>query len=130
VPRRALETALEDPRADHRAAIADAVHAADDLQRTIEDLLTLARDTRTSRSALDLDELPADVDRRWCPRFRAVGRELKVVVEPCLAAARHAEVPAPRKIFEFFSADFEARHLPRLSTRSNLRTKQLPGGTT
>jgi signal transduction histidine kinase len=84
--RLALETALEDPSADQRAAMSDAVHAADDLHRTIEDLLALARDARTGRTALDLDELIADVDTRWRPRFGAAHRDLEVAVEPGVPA--------------------------------------------
>lgn len=75
-----LETALEDPDADPRAAMREAVRAADGLHRTIEDLLALARDTETVRTALDLPALLAELDRGWA------GHDLRIAADPDLPA--------------------------------------------
>ncbi|MCF7547580.1 HAMP domain-containing sensor histidine kinase [Pseudonocardia sp. WMMC193] len=75
-----LETALEDPDTDPRAAMREAVRAADGLHRTIEDLLALARDTETVRTALDLPALLAELDRGWA------GHDLRIAADPDLPA--------------------------------------------
>ncbi|SDG72961.1 sensor histidine kinase [Pseudonocardia oroxyli] len=75
-----LESALEDPDADPRAAMREAVRAADGLHRTIEDLLALARDTETVRTALDLPALLAELDRGWA------GHDLRIAADPDLPA--------------------------------------------
>jgi len=83
-----LETALEDPAADHRQAMTDAVHAVAKLQTTIVDLLALARDSRADRPIFDLDLLLDDVDEHCLPRVHSVERTLDVVVEPGLPRAK------------------------------------------
>ena len=80
-----LEAALEDPASDPGTAIRDAVRAADGLQRTISDLLALARDGASHDTELNLDELLHEVDRHWRPTVDASGRDLVVDVEPGLA---------------------------------------------
>ena len=83
-----LETALEDPGADHRRAMTSAVRAAATLQTTIVDLLALARDSRADKPIFDLDLLLDDVDEHWRPQVHSMERTLDVVVEPGLPQAK------------------------------------------
>lgn len=77
-----LEAALEDPSADARAAMRDAVAATDGLERTIDDLLTLARHTRSHSAEVDLAELLAEPAAVWRTSLTAVGRDLVLHVDP------------------------------------------------
>ncbi len=63
--RMGLELALESRTIDPRTALQNALSAADRLQVTIEDLLTLARDTHQAAEPLDLDGLLADAELQW-----------------------------------------------------------------
>jgi signal transduction histidine kinase len=82
-----LEAALESPDQDLRVAIRSSIASADRLERTIDDLLALARQTRSPRSALDLDGLLNEVRQGWHGLLAREGRALRI-------AAR--EAPAPR----------------------------------
>lgn len=81
-----LEAALEHPDQDtHRArrAITDAIADVDRLDRTITELLALARDTRHAKSApLDLPALLAEIEQGWRDRLAAAHRELCITVDP------------------------------------------------
>lgn len=85
-----LETALDAPHADLRAAVRTAIDASDRLERTIEDLLTLAREPRRDGVLLDLAELGHDVDGTWRPVLAAEGRELRIDVPEGLPATTAA----------------------------------------
>jgi hypothetical protein len=56
-----LEVALEDPHGDPRGALSTAIAATDRLQRTVEDLLQLARDDGRPAKPLHLAELLAEL---------------------------------------------------------------------
>jgi signal transduction histidine kinase len=77
-----LETALDSPGADLRQAMGAAIDAADRLERTIEDLLTLRRDPPRDTSPLDVAELTREVEDTWRPVLATAGRALRVVVAP------------------------------------------------
>ncbi|HEY3895630.1 MAG TPA: HAMP domain-containing sensor histidine kinase [Pseudonocardiaceae bacterium] len=78
-----LEAALDRPGEDLRLAITDGIAAADRLEQTIEELLALARDTRSSNSTpLDLDALLGEIEAGWQDRLAAQDRALRVAVDP------------------------------------------------
>ncbi|WP_236796136.1 ATP-binding protein [Amycolatopsis sp. GM8] len=83
-----LEAALDttDPDEVH-AAVRDGIETADRLERTIHDLLTLARDQRPATGAADLGALLAEVEQGWRGLLAAGGRQLRIVVD---------DPPAPR----------------------------------
>jgi signal transduction histidine kinase len=89
-----LETALERPESDLRAAAAAAIEAADRLEQTIEDLLTLAREPERDGTPLELDELLREIERTWQPVLEAQGRTLQLDVhgDPPVSTAAPAAV--------------------------------------
>ncbi|MCW2722447.1 HAMP domain-containing sensor histidine kinase [Pseudonocardia sp.] len=77
-----LESALEEPGSDPRAALAAGLAATDRLQATIDDLLALARDTpraaaRDSAARLDLDALLDELREQW----RALANDRELVID-------------------------------------------------
>lgn len=77
-----LETALERPGTDLRAAAGAAIEAADRLEQTIEDLLSLAREPGRSGTPLELDELMREIEATWRPVLEAQDRTLLIGVQP------------------------------------------------
>ncbi|SFJ31331.1 sensor histidine kinase [Amycolatopsis sacchari] len=71
-----LEAALESP-ADPRPAVRTAIEAADRLERTVDDLLVLARDT-TATQVADLDALLAELESTWGEPLAARGRAIRI----------------------------------------------------
>jgi signal transduction histidine kinase len=93
-----LEAALEHPGQDLRHAITDGIAAADRLEQTIEELLALARDTRSSNSTpLDLPSLLDEIEVGWHDRLAAQHRALHVAVDP-LAPVSLASTAAVRQV--------------------------------
>jgi signal transduction histidine kinase len=77
-----LEAALDSPGADLHAAVADGIATADRLERTIDDLLTLARGTSASPgTTADLDRLLAEVGEGWRGLLAAQARTLRVTAD-------------------------------------------------
>jgi signal transduction histidine kinase len=79
-----LETALDLPPEQHRAAMAAAIESADRLERTVEDLLALARDSPHAGAPLPVAELVADWTAAWAPVLGGCARELRLEVGPGL----------------------------------------------
>ncbi|MGH3821437.1 MAG: histidine kinase dimerization/phospho-acceptor domain-containing protein, partial [Pseudonocardiaceae bacterium] len=78
-----LEAALEHPGQDLRQAITDGIAAADRLEQTVEELLALARDTRSSHATpLDVPALLDEIEAGWHDRLAAQDRALRVAVDP------------------------------------------------
>jgi signal transduction histidine kinase len=78
-----LEAALAHPDQDLRQAITDGIAAADRLQQTVEELLALARDTRSSHTTpLNLPVLLEEIEAGWHDRLAAQDRALRVAVDP------------------------------------------------
>jgi signal transduction histidine kinase len=73
-----LEAALEAPDQDLRAAITSGIASADRLERTIDDLLALARQTRSLRSEIDLDGLLNELRQSWHGLLASQGRALRI----------------------------------------------------
>ncbi|MGE0839250.1 sensor histidine kinase [Pseudonocardia sp.] len=93
-----LESALDDPEADLRVAVTEAVGSADGLQRTVEDLLALARGGgRRAGDLIDVATLVGDVAGHRRPLLGAVDRSLVVDVEPGVPAAA-ASAAAVRQV--------------------------------
>ena len=82
-----LEAALDSPGTDAEAALRDAIGTADRLERTIDDLLTLARNRRPSGEPADLPALLSEVEHGWRGLLGAGGRRLRLVSD---------NPPAPR----------------------------------
>ena len=92
-----LETALEQPATDHRAAMLAAIDSADRLERTIEDLLALARDADPGGAPLPVLDVVAEVTAAWRPVLDGQGRSLDVTVEDELPVGR-ASAAAVRQV--------------------------------
>jgi signal transduction histidine kinase len=92
-----LEAELAHPRPDAREAVTQALGDVERLEKTIDDLLNLARDTATPRAAVDLGEVLDDLDHRWHETFARAGRRLTVnhgtrVASPTISAAALSHV--------------------------------------
>ena len=91
----ALETELLAPRQDRRAVLTESLEALTRLERTVTDLLRLARDAPGQRAALDLAALLDQLRADWSDRYRTAGRTLDVrcrelpVAHASDAAVRH-----------------------------------------
>lgn len=92
-----LEAALRNPGADHETSIRASLTEVDRLERTIADLLALARGNRPG-GTLDLSALLTEVEQIWGPRLGSQGRTLRLHVEPDLAVVA-ASTAAIRQVF-------------------------------
>jgi len=93
-----LESALRRPGADLHAATRDAIARGEQLQRTIDDLLTLARDTSNAPQSSDLTAQLEAVVLTWSPVYAAAHRELSISIPSSLPPV-HASPAALRQIF-------------------------------
>ena len=73
-----LETALVAPSGDLHGAAREALSIAGELERTIDDVLTLSQGDPRPGEAIDAATVLDDIARRWGPRLRTAGRELVV----------------------------------------------------
>jgi signal transduction histidine kinase len=85
-----LETALDAPDGDLRAAVAGAIGSADRLERTIEDLLSLAREPSRPGTPLDMAALAEEARATWGPVLAARGRQLRLQAAPDAPASTAA----------------------------------------
>lgn len=95
--RMGLEAAIDTPGQDLRAAIVAAMDGTDRLERTIDDLLALARDIARSTEPLDLVALLDELRSEWAPPLTAEGRALRVRADPNAPTAV-ASAPAVRQV--------------------------------
>jgi signal transduction histidine kinase len=82
--RAAIETELAFPRADHTEVLHEALSDIDRLERTITELLTIARNSDITTAPLVLAEMFAEIELSWRGRFAHADRPLTI------ATARYA----------------------------------------
>lgn len=76
--RAAIETELEFPRPDPTVVLHEAISDIDRLERTITELLTIARTSNIATSPVALADVLADVESTWRQRFAAADRALTI----------------------------------------------------
>ncbi|MEN3301447.1 HAMP domain-containing sensor histidine kinase [Pseudonocardia sp.] len=80
-----LEAVLDQPEPDWRSEVAESLGAADRLQRTIDELLFLARELPGNHGApADVHTLVSEIENGWGHRLAASGRALELDVAPQL----------------------------------------------
>jgi signal transduction histidine kinase len=82
--RAAIETELAFPRTDHTEVLHEAISDIDRLERTITELLTIARTSEIATAPVVLAEVFAEIEENWRGRFARADRPLTI------AAARYA----------------------------------------
>jgi signal transduction histidine kinase len=82
-----IETELADPRDDPTGVLRESLDELDRLEATIDQLLTLARDSGGHREPVDLSALLDGLDRRWHGPLAGSGRPLRLAV--------HSPLPRP-----------------------------------
>jgi signal transduction histidine kinase len=97
-----LETALDG--GDLRPAVVAALETADRLERTIDELLALARDAPSARTPADLPALLGELERSWDGPLQAAGRSLRLSIAPGLPGTS-ASATAVRQILEVLLAN-------------------------
>jgi signal transduction histidine kinase len=102
-------SATTDEEVKHlREAMQQAVHASAGLQRTIEDLLALARDIHRPRTELAVADLLTDHAVDWRTRAETAGRALELHAPPGLPAAAASDA-ATRQVLDVL-VDNAVRH--------------------
>jgi signal transduction histidine kinase len=97
-----LETALE--RSDPRPGVIAALQTADRLERTIDELMALARDAPTARTPAELPALLEEAGSHWHGPLAAAGRSLRVASDPSLPGTP-ASAAATRQILDVLLAN-------------------------
>lgn len=82
-----LESALDGPGALGRATVTDGLASIDRLERTIDELLLLARERRRGAVPVDVARLLAEAESEWTERLAHDGRAFRT--------ARQADLPDP-----------------------------------
>ena len=102
-----LETAL-DGGGDLRPAVVGALETTDRLERTVDELLALARDAPSARTPADLPALLAELRDGWLGPLGEAGRTLRLSVPPALPRTS-ASAAATRQILDVLLAN-ASRH--------------------
>jgi signal transduction histidine kinase len=103
-----LETAVDARDADLRAAAVTAIEAADRLERTIDDLLSLTREPGREGPPLDVADVVGEIEQTWRPLLAAQARALRVDMPPDTPVTG-AAAPAVRQVLAVL-LDNAARH--------------------
>jgi signal transduction histidine kinase len=77
--RAAIETELEFPRPDHTEVLRESLEDIERLERTITELLAIARRSEPDHTPVSLGRILGEVNAAWHARFALVGRPLTVV---------------------------------------------------
>ncbi len=99
-----LENALANPSLDAATAMTVALGEVDRLERTIDDLIRLARDTHSGGGDTNVQDVFDDVERAWHGGLAATGRPLRVEVGSDAETA-HASPSAVRQILDALIAN-------------------------
>jgi len=94
-----LESALLSTKDDLRPAVSGALEEIDRLERTVSDLLRLARDAPGDRKALDVAGILEDAQTRWRDQLVQRGRPLHIGVPEALPSVAASE-SAVRQILD------------------------------
>jgi signal transduction histidine kinase len=97
--RLAVESELAQPRPDSGTALHEVLEETDRLERTIDDLLLLARGT-AERGPTDLREVVRSADERWHGLLAAAGRPLRVRMSHDQPLEAHASTAALGQILD------------------------------
>lgn len=89
--RLSLEAARLDPRRDSADVLDEALGEVDRLERTIDDLLTLAREAPSERPVFNVEACVATVENDWLGRFARSGRTLRTKVDRGLPVVRASD---------------------------------------
>jgi signal transduction histidine kinase len=98
-----LETAL-DGGGDLRPAVVGALETTDRLERTVDELLALARDAPSARTPADLPALLDELREGWQGPLGEAGRTLRLSVSPGLPGTS-ASAAATRQILDVLVAN-------------------------
>ncbi|MDQ1512014.1 MAG: hypothetical protein QOG50_3858 [Actinomycetota bacterium] len=97
--RLAVESELAQPRPDSSTALHEVLEEADRLERTIDDLLLLARGT-AERGPTDLRAVVRAANERWHGLLAAAGRPLRVRTAPDQPLEAHVSTAALGQILD------------------------------
>jgi signal transduction histidine kinase len=95
-----LETGLAGPQRSFEPAIRAALATADQLERTIDDVLELARSDEHLHHRVDLDDLLDDLRRRWHGVLAAQDRPLQISTQSLPQQRAAASAAAVRQILD------------------------------
>jgi signal transduction histidine kinase len=76
-----LEAGLHSDEAGLQEAVRRAIRSADELSRTIDDVVSVARRSAPQGPLLSVSDVLEDVRRRWAELLGSEGRQLKIVVD-------------------------------------------------
>lgn len=97
--RLAVEAELAHPRADPSRALHEVLNETDRLERTIDDLLRLARGS-VERGPVDLEAVARAAEHRWHGTFASAGRPIRVRSQNEAKSAAHVSSTALAQILD------------------------------
>lgn len=80
--RAAIETELEFPRPDHTVVLRESLDDIERLERTVLELLSIARSSQSNGSPVSVPRILDEIDAAWHSRFALLGRRLTIADAP------------------------------------------------